>query len=330
MSSYAGTVDAPPVSAGGIIFYAKRGEVSSSLHQIQPGQNNKSPESYPVSSQLDDYLDGGATDIVVATGTPSILCLRTNAHRNGVFTFSYLDKVDARKMDAWAKWEFNPVLGYVLGMSVTRAGVVITFLRQGANGRWLLSADLVPTETKLSGYPYLDSVRPASLIAPGHSVTANSGPSWAVAFATGARKFTGALLPNMAAVSGYEGTLMVGAVQEASFTPTNPYVRDSKGKAVLSGRTTVGKMTVAFKNSIGADWALAYYNVASTGTFSGRTMGLPANVIGTEPVTTGAFSIPIGRETNDYSLTIKARRWYPLTVTALEWNGQLFNRLPRV
>jgi len=188
----------------------------------------------------------------------------------------------------------------------------------------------VPTETKLSGYPYLDSVRPASLIAPGHSITANSGPSWAVAFATGVRKFTGALLPNMAAVSGYEGTLMVGAVQESSFTPTNPYVRDSKGKAVLSGRTTVGKMTVAFKNSIGADWALAYYNVASTGTFSGRTMGLPANVIGTEPVTTGAFSIPIGRETNDYSLTIKARRWYPLTVTALEWNGQLFNRLPRV
>lgn len=331
LANYEGVADTAPVAAGGIIFYAKRAEASSSLHQIQPGQNNKSPESFPASSQLDDYIVGGVADMVVATGTPSIVCLRSTVNRNALFTFTYLDRADGRKLDAWARWEFNAVLGSLLGMSVTKAGVVAMSLRVGANGKFMLVADLIPTETKLSNYPYLDSMRSQSkLDLPDHSVQPTSGDSWAVAIATGTRKFTGAPLTNAAAIAGYTGDKLVGALQDAYFVPTNPYVRDTKGKAVLSGRTTVAKLTVALKNSIGLKWAVSYFETTTTGEHNGRVTGLPINVIGTEPVSTGTYSVPIGRETNDYTLRISARRWYPLTVTALEWVGQLFNRIPRV
>jgi hypothetical protein len=107
-------------------------------------------------------------------------------------------------------------------------------------------------------------------------------------------------------------------------------MRDNKGKAILSGRLTVTKFTLAFKQSTGFSWTTFYKGQADpTITFNGRLLDEANNLIGIEPVTTGQYNIPIGKETRQYSLRISARRWYPLTVTALEWIGQFFNRVQR-
>jgi hypothetical protein len=107
-------------------------------------------------------------------------------------------------------------------------------------------------------------------------------------------------------------------------------MRDGKGKAILSGRLTVTKFIMAFKSSIGFDWKLTYRDTVITErSFNGRILGDPSNVIGIEPIVTGQYSIPVGRETRQYALSISARRWYPLTVSALEWSGQFFNRVQR-
>jgi hypothetical protein len=333
LSSYEGVVDAQPVSAGGFIFYAKRADGSSSVHQIQPGQNNKSPESFPASSQVDTYINGGIVEMASSTGSPSHLFMRTDANPNSLFTFTYLDKQDGRKMDAWARWEFNPILGALMGMSVVNDGVVLISLREAINNVFFV-ADFVTTRTSLSSRPYLDSNRPWSVVGGANSLQTNSGPQWAAAFGSkSGRPFTGALMPNSASlIASYYGEvdLRAGAVQDAYFEPTNPYMRDNKGKAILSGRLTVTKVTLAFKQSTGFSWTTFYKGQADpTITFNGRLLDAANNLIGIEPVTTGQYNIPVGKETRQYSLRISARRWYPLTVTALEWSGQFFNRVQR-
>ena len=334
MSSYEGVADAAPVSAGGYIFYAKRGEKYSSLHQIQPGQTENSPESFPASSQIDSYLQGGTIEMASATGSPSMLFMRTTGYRYGVYSFAYLDKQDGRKMDAWSRWSFHEVLGPVIGWSVVTDGLMVLSLRVN-DGKVYVVSDICPLTTGLSTKPYLDSLRPwASVSSGAGSVTTASGANWAAAFdSTSARYFTGALLPDVALLqASYPGEpgLMVGALQESYFTPTNPFMKDGKDKAILSGRLVVTKKIVAFKNSIGFGWDLSYRDqVNTTVTFNGRIMGDPTNVIGVEPISTGQHNIPIGRETRQYELTIKARRWYPFTVTAIEWVGQFFNRVQR-
>jgi hypothetical protein len=165
-------------------------------------------------------------------------------------------------------------------------------------------------------------------------VLTSSGSSWAAAFdSTSNRRFTGTLLPNVTALlANYPGEpgMVVGAVQDSYFDLTNPFMRDNKGKAILSGRLTITKLIAAFKNTTGYRWILTYRNeVVADHEFNGRILGDPTNVIGVEPISTGQSNIPIGRETRQYTLRLQARRWYPFTITAIEWVGQFFNRVQR-
>lgn len=339
MSSYEGVADAAPVAAGGYIFFAKRGAAYSSVSQIQPGLNDKSPEAFPASSQIDRYLTGGVVEMVSATGSPSLLFLRTSASQNSLYTFAYLDKPDGRKMDSWSRWDFNAALGPVMGMTSVADGLIVLSLRQsvagGAPAGIYAVADYCPTLTGLSTSPYLDSLREwATVLAGSGSVTATGTDDWAVAFDTRSeRRLTGAHLPDVnSLLTAYPGEpgLVVGAIQQASFSPTNPFMRDGKDKAILSGRLTIGRFTLAFKESTGFDWTLTYRGLVSTTvTFNGRVLGYPDNVVGIEPISTGQHNIPVGREARQFALTISARHWYPFTATGLEWGGQFFNRVQR-
>jgi hypothetical protein len=107
-------------------------------------------------------------------------------------------------------------------------------------------------------------------------------------------------------------------------------MRDNAGKAILSGRLTVTRMNVSYKDTTGLSWTINYAGqVMSSGEFNGRTLDDPANIIGYEPISTGQHTVPIGRETKQYQLTLKARKWFPFNITALEWVGQSFNRTQR-
>lgn len=335
LASYEDAAYAPPIAAGGFIFYTKRDQSNSNVFQIQPGQVQNSPESFPASSQIASYIKGGATELVAYTGSPSILFLKSDGYRNGLYTFAYLDKQDGRKMDAWSRWLFSDALGSVVGFSSTQQGLLVFFLRVAADNKVYIVADLCSLSTELSTRPYLDSNRPYEQVRIGRgSVDLASGDQWAACFgAQSTRRFTGTLLPTVAnLIANYpdQPDLVVGALQEASFTPTNPFMRDGKNKAILSGRLTVGKKILAFKDSIGFVSKLVYRDQVTTEVeFNGRILGDPNNVIGIEPISTGQYNIPIGRETRQYDLTISARRWYPLTVTAIEWVGQFFNRVQR-
>jgi hypothetical protein len=196
-------------------------------------------------------------------------------------------------------------------------------------------ADSIPLVTGLSDTPYLDSQRPWSqvLAGTGSIIPASTG-NWAAAFdTTSSRRFTGTALANVATLQANypsESGLTVGAVQDAYFEPTNPYMRDGKGKAILSGRLAIAKLVIGFKDSIGFKWQITYRNTVVTSIeFNGRIMGTPENIIGVEPITTGQYNLPIGRETRSYTLRISARKWYPFTAAAIEWSGQFFNRVQR-
>ena len=336
MSSYENVTDAIPVSAGGFVFYAKGGTGFASVHQIQPGQNVKSPESFPASSQIGLYLTGAASEMVSYTGSPTnILFLRTEGWRYGVYCFGYLDQQDGRKLDSWGRWAFDPtVCGPTLGMSLEPDGLTLYFLRID-NGKVWLVADRVSLLTGLSDQAYLDSSRNYSEVSSGTgSATLASGNLWAAAFSTNSeRRFTGRRLPDVAellALYPGEPAPRVGVVYDSYVTLTNPFMRDGKGKAITTGRLVVTTLRVAYSNSIGFEWATTYRGqVIQNLAFNGRVLGDPNNVIGIEPISTGQYNLPIGRETREYELTIAARKWYPFNLTGIEWTGQFFNRVQR-
>lgn len=235
-------------------------------------------------------------------------------------------------MDAWSRWDFATDLGYLIGASTVSTGILTFWLRRkpGTVTTYIV-ADLVPLKTGLSNRPYLDSSRPWASLASGSLVTGSVG-NWAAAYgAESTRRFIGASLATAGSLVTNYGTtgLYAGALQAAYFIPTNPYMRDGKDKAILSGRLTVTKFTLAYKDSVGLKWAVTANGLTNEVEFTGRLLGDLSNIVGTEPVSSGQITLPVGRETRQYSLKVMARDWYPLTVTALEYTGQFFNRVQR-
>lgn len=333
LSSHAGSADVPPIPAGGLIFYSKVTSSNSSLYQIEPGRISESPEAYDVSTQLDNYVMGSAIELALSS-KPSALFVRTTANRHGVFVFSYLDQSDGRRQDAWHRWQFNEDLGPIIGMTAIPDGILIFTLRVDNGAVWLV-ADLVPLTTGLSLYPYLDSLRPWAAVQAGTgSVRTSSTGDIAVAFdASSEYRYIGEPLANAATLfadfpsaPGAE----VGFRMESSYTPTNPFMRDRNDVAITTGRLTITKKVLSFEDSSGFTWDVVTADRTDTYEFNGYLLGVPGSDIGRTPVTTGQAGLAIGREARGYTLVIRSRDWFPLSITGMEWIGQFFNRTARV
>lgn len=338
MSSHANAAPVPPLSVGSVIFYGQVGATASSVHQIQPGMVAESPESFIQASQIDTYLKGTVIELT-NHAKPTHLFVRTSGSRNSIFCFSYLDKEgQGRVQSAWSRWDFDAALGPVIGMARTPDGLLMFTMRVatdfGGTSRVYLVADLCPLTTGLSTYPYLDSIRPlAQVTANTGSVHTNTASVWNVAFDnTSQWQFVGDSLANRATLLAAFPTAtgpQVGCNQTASITPTNPFVRDKNDKAITSGNLTIGKIIVGMAKSSGFWSDITARGVSASLEYSARVIGSPDDLVGRETVTTYLQSVPIAYETRGYTLTLRARKWFPFTLTTLEWVGQWFNRTQR-
>ena len=352
MSTHEGAGAIPPIAAGGGIFYGKQDDLACSVHEIRPGTLADSPESFPVSSQLSDYLRGQAIEMVNAA-KPATLFLRTTGNRQGVYTFRYLDTTNGRAQDAWGRWVFPSACGYVVGMASSKSGMLIFSIREAYGSKWVV-ADFAPLVSGLATYPYMDSIRPWETVSAGTgSIRPGVTAGLSVAFDTTTEwQFLGAAIGNRdALVAEFPSAsgLWAGADSDAYFIPSAPRVKNGQGTTLTSGRTTVTKLEVFFDKSSGFNSSLTYSQVTTvltnnitsvvnelTGTvtpsplltsFNGYIFGDPNAIIGRVPITKGVTSIPIGREAREYSVAISTRKWLPLTISRIQWVGQRFNRV---
>lgn len=330
-SSHANAAQVQPLSVGSVIFYGQVGTTSSSMHQIEPGPVNETTESFNVSTQIDTYLSGRVIEIANHT-KPTHVFVRTTGKRSSLYCFTYLDKRgEGRVQDAWHRWDFNPSLGVIIGMSRTAEGLLVHFLRNSGGNLWVV-ADLCPLTTGLAETPYLDSQRYLADIS--GSVTEDSvDDQLIVAFdSSSAYRFIGDLFVNREALMlefpDATGP-MTGFIQDAYFTPTNPFVHDRNNKAITSGRLTITKKIIGCSDSSGFTAEVAARGTVATYQFTGRIVGNEDNLVGIEPVSDINQSVPIGLEIRDYTLTLRAHTWLPLTITSIEWVGQWFNRTQR-
>lgn len=329
-SSHEDAVDSNPINSGNFVFYNKFRNGTASTHQIQIGQLADTPESYEVSKQLDRYLKGRPLELVAIT-SPNVLFLRTETQRDRLYVYTYLDTAAGgeRLFDSWSSWVTSPAVGALVGVSRHEGDVFGYYMRHTGEGI-VLVADRFTMDTDLDSTPYFDSHRE-------YIGTSPSAPGMedevSVAYDSSREEFLlGAPWLKRTPVLDEYGTsgLRVGFNFGTSVTPTNPYVLDQNGKAIMSGRLTVsrfgvsvadasgmlGTVTTRFGNRDAVDW-------------SGRLVGASNNLVGVVPITTTSISLVVGREVRDFSYTLAARSWLPLTITAIEWVAQFFNNVRR-
>lgn len=213
-------------------------------------------------------------------------------------------------------------------------GTAIIFTMRQAEANLVIVADKQSVNTELAALPYIDSMRRSDLAVDGwHSATAPGLLSVAVDrtsdyFLLGTQFDQLAELTDQITVT--PSQLWVGAVSTAYVTPTNPYVRDSNGKAVLSGRLTLNQVKPSVTKTSGLVASVTTVNGDITTTdFGGRVLGLSSNLIARQPSPTTQLTVGVGREVRECSYTFTSKDWLPMTVTAIEWTGQYFNRVRR-
>lgn len=336
LASYKDTTSCPAVSSGNFVFYTTMRDGRTAVHQFQVGQLSDTPASYEVSNALDKYIVGAPAQLVELT-SPNIVLLRTEGKTDGCYVYTYLDSPDGgqRVFDSWGKWEFDPALGTVVGTTVDSGGVVVFTLRDGG-GKLFLVADRITLDSDLSDYPYADSLRKASTISVGswHDLVAEDTLIGALDSTTTYHLIGDLYSKRASLVAQLPGTtyamMWVGKLYDSYVTPTNPYLRDNNHKAMLNGRLTLGIVRASVTTTGGVLGTVESLSGMQEQTVSeGRFVGRASDIIGTQPLITGQVSFGVGKEVRECKYTLRALTWLPMTITAIEWTGQWFNRLRR-
>lgn len=345
LSAHEDATEAFPVNSGNLVFFGKQRGNYASLHQIQLGLVQDSPEAYEVSQQLDTYLVGRPLEIRAVT-SPNIVAYRTTGASNGLYVYGYLDTAagQERLFDSWSRWEWHELLGPTVGIAAHNGDFLVFSIREGLdinlNRKVWIAADRFGTEGALSPLPYLDSQRSLEELYSG--LNANSfahHQSDPALFAAAAVAFDNTtehyMLGQPAAISselveeyGVENRpfMHLGLLYEAFVTPTNPFVRDREGKAILSGRTTLGSVLASVADTGGFKATVTSNGVERQALlFTGRVLGSATAEVGKQPIVTRSVPFLVAREIRECTYSIKALTWLPLTITALEWKGQNFN-----
>lgn len=332
-SAHEDATDAPPVATGNLIFFSQQRSNRLTVQQMMTGSYADSFESFDVSQQLDGYMVGKPMQIVAMT-SPTQLFIRTKELANGVYVFSYLDSIgsEQRLFDSWSRWTWDASLGTLLGITGHDSNLLTVTARQAPDGVYLV-LDRFVRESRLSDNPYLDSMRPWSVVS-GQVGTIETNwigaANTAVAFKATAGDYflLGRPLAEVSvlfsSVPGQQAHAMVGTYFHSDVEPTAPYIRDRKDKAVLDGRLTISKLMVTVADTAAMDATLTAHG---TTTDALKWVHRPAGnwVLNKQQVAESTtVTIPVMKEIRDYRLRLSARNWLPLTISSIEWQGQFF------
>ena len=346
-TAYEGAIEAAPRASGNFVFYANNSGVEgreySSLHQMQPGVVADVSDSQSVSQQLDKFLDGLPVEILTMT-TPNMVLLRVNRHRDRFYVYTYLDNSQGaeRLFDSWSYWEWGTAVGSAVGLSREGSDILLYTIKSGKDasgvGRTWVACEKFVRDTDLSRYPYLDSLRPAAeFTSPGASASISSQATFnglCIAVGSGEdAQFLGDTADNIARfLERYSGSgAFVGQQYTSYTTPTNPYLKDRNGQAILAARLTLGRIAVAVTDTGGMEcWVEWAGSVTTSLRFTGRILGSQANLIGRQPIVSTSLTCPVGKEVKACKYTLAAINWLPLTINSIDWTGQSFFNTRRV
>lgn len=336
-SGYRDSNTCPPESSGNLIFFGQKREGKLTIQQMQTGAYADTLDAFEITQQLNKYLVGQPLQIEAVT-SPSALFIRTDAERNGVWVYSYLDAQNntERLFDSWSKWQFNKELGNIVAITTKDGDLYITTLRATTQAMYLVT-DRFTLNTDVPD-AHIDSMRPWLAIGTaGEAINQgqfrgaynkNSGRYWLQGDVMGGGR--------LAALREQIGTdqdpnLNIGAAFDSYVVLTNPYIRDKDGKAILDGRLTLGNMNVTTFESSAMDVSICDLVDADNTQYQETLRWVARNandwVLNTQQVAdTASVVVGVYKEVRDCKVKLAGRSWLPLTLSAIEWQGQFFTR----
>jgi hypothetical protein len=282
--------------------------------------------------------------------SPPTLFTRTDGLDNGFYVYSFIDApgTQERQFDSWSRWECSASMGQLAAISSYQQDLLtFWFMPNGAPGA---ASQLRATccrftmDSTSRDVPYLDGsyTMGSTSFALAQNINANNTAAiWSDAYVALGSTHT-AFLNNTQATNyasfsaqypdAFDTQKWVGFDFDSYVTLTPPYVRDNNDKAVVNGRLVVNKYTVSLTSTSGCDATITDVNGTDKplASYNARVIGQSNNLVGSVPITTSTWSVPVGRGNTEHKVTFWSRTALPMAISAVEWVGQFFTSGRRV
>jgi len=340
---------ARPVGAGQNVFFATQRGRFSGIREYFVETNTVSNDAADVTGHVPEFLPKNIFKLAASSNEDLLLGLTTD-NANRVYVYKYFWVGDEKVQSSWSFWEFDSG-DTVLNVDFIQSEIWIAIER--SDGVYLEKIQLQDDpEFADFGYDVLLDRRHSFDETDATYDAGNDETTWTLPYVdsgtfqlvlTGdyaGRK--GEVVPITRPTSSTikasgkfdTGDVVVGRVYNSSAELSKQFVRETVGegsKPVLEGDLYLQDMKFSFKDT-------GYFEVhvkprkggdtfidASTGRIIGESF-----VVGEVPITTGTFSIGIGADAQEVTITVVNNSHLPDNITLAGWTGDFVLKHGRV
>lgn len=357
---------AKPVSTGRTVLFPFENGSFAGVKEFFSANSVDANSAVSITQVQDKYMPGKISNMVSSTNFSTVLVQTDDADETAsVFVHQYLWDGEEKVQAAWYKWTFpydvknlyfsgpsvnvlmyDSVLGYIqteLNLDIPEhadTGYPVTldirddYITALSSLAYVLSdyvaVDYTADPVEDAEKTFIDLPWPDAKLVQGLGCTVPGQVIQSVVIsALGDGTFRYVIPATTAPES---ATVIAGLVYPVSVKPTMPFIRDSNGRVVRNSKLVVTEFIVAFESSGIMTATMASKYRAEDIVFSNERIAVdndPDDPLGIG-IRSGDFIVPWG-ERSDYSeLELSTTDARPMTVTDIEWQGQMLIRGRRV
>lgn len=286
-----------------------------------------------ITEQVPSYLPSNVYKITGSTANNVLLALSTD-EPDSIYVYNFYYNGEEKVQSAWHKWQFEGCK--ILNVDFNKHLIYLTV--EYEDGIYLEIIDLSPklTEPKLNYLFYLDrkmyfkdcvyneETDETEIDLP---YEIDEDYEWLILNQKGFPK-TYTQEENKLKIKGKQNYLILGKVFKSYWQLSNIYVRQGTqngGLKVQEGLLMLRDINLTYANSghFKVNIESKYTTqISSYFTFTGKICGQPSATLGTVPIESGTFLIPIISRNEDITISIENKTFLPCCFLSLEWLGE--------
>ena len=333
----------PQPLGSSVLFTSYTGRYTQ-LHEMYLSGTQNNHERRTLSTHVPRYVIGQAT--VLAADDGSTMAAIVGDDPKTVYVYEYLWVDDRRVQSAWSKWVFQDNVHDI----ALRGGTAYITCKSHTGAFYVDSMPLYREDVPELGIPVHLDTKQVIPLANTDTITAYCADPTKVQVVSLAGSTAGSRVipakvvtapvsdaPNRVIITlkaAYTGKLLIGTEAPLTFVPTMPTIRDRDGVAVTGAELTITDFRITFERTgpFTATRVSTYEQPADywTQVYSGRTLGDPDFRLGAIPVDSDTIDFPFSDASTTSKLQITANSHLPLTLTEIEWTGNVRNRSRRI
>ncbi len=302
-----------PVGAGKYVFFATNKGAASGVREYFVDLNADTNDAAEITAHVPSYIRGEVTKLAASSNEDTLLVL-SDSDRTCIYVYRYYWSNQEKLQSAWSKWKFD---GTVLNVDFNKSEIFL-IVKRGSDV--CLETINLGEDTAIS---VTDAQHPVLL---DRRVKLKTGGITSLPYTDSSAIYV-TQNGDIVAVSEVAALLAAGKTVYAGINYTFKYTFSEQIIKKDNTPITTGRLQLRTFNLIFNDSGFFKTKVTpsrrstATQTFTGRSLGSTANVLGKSGIDSGTFSFPVLARSSNVDIELESDSFLPCVFQSAEWEG---------